>query len=401
MNEQPKAPLSGVRVLDLTRVIAGPFCTMQLADLGAEVIKIENLEGGDDSRQIKPPEAGGESHYYLAYNRNKKSVTLDIRAPEGREILHELAARSDVLIENFRSGVMKRFELDYVSMKKRHPHLIYLSISAYGQEGSLSYRPGFDPVIQAEFGFMSINGEKEGQPIRHPIAIIDTFTSIHCTAAICAALYARRDTGEGQYIEISLMASAVFALGNAGSYYLTSGESPPRAGNAHTTSAPTNLFETRNGPIYLAAGSNRMFGKLCRDIINRPDLPEDPKFANPTARAANRDELYALLGQIFAGDTRENWLAKMKNLPAGAVRTIGEALESREVIEQGMVKTVTHPSAGDLRIIAAPYRFSGTPLAEPQAPPLLGADTQGVLTHLLDYDEAKLTELRDKKVIGS
>jgi len=401
MNGESKAPLAGVRILDLTRVIAGPYCTMQLADLGAEVIKIENPEGGDDSRHAKPPEAGGESHYYLAYNRNKKSVTLDIRTPEGQDILHQLAARSDVLIENFRVGVMKRFGLDYATMKTRHPHLIYLSISAYGQQGSMSYRPGFDPVIQAEFGMMSINGEKEGQPIRHPVAFIDTVTFTHCTAAICTALYARRDTGEGQYIEISLMAAAVATLGHAGSYYLTSGENPPRCGNAHTTATPTNLFETKNGPIYLAAASDRMFGKLCRDVINRPDILEDPRFENRSARSANRDELYTLLDQIFANDTRENWLEKMKNLPAGPVRTIGEALKSREVTEQGMVRTVDHPSAGHLRVIAAPYRFSGTPIVEPEAPPLLGADTEAVLSDLLGYNEAKIAELGENKIIGT
>ncbi len=400
MNGEPKAPLAGVRILDLTRVIAGPYCTMQLADLGAEVIKIENPDGGDDSRHAKPPEAGGESHYYLAYNRNKKSVTLDIRTPEGRDILNQLAARSDVLIENFRAGVMKRFGLDYATMKTRHPHLIYLSISAYGQEGSMSYRPGFDPVIQAEFGLMSINGEKDGQPIRHPVAFIDTVTSAHCTAAICAALYARRDTGEGQYIEISLMAAAVATLGNAGFYYLTSGEDPPRSGNAHTTAAPTNLFETQNGPIYLAAASDRLFGKLCRNVINRPDILEDPRFETRSARSANRDELYAILEQIFAGDTQENWLEKMKDLPAGPVRTIGEALESPEVAEQGIVRTVDHPSAGNLRVIAAPYRLSGTPIVEPKAPPLLGADTRTVLSNLLEFDEARIAKLHESRIIG-
>jgi len=372
---------------------------MQLADMGAEVIKIEKPEGGDDSRHLKPPEAGGEGHSYLAFNRNKKSVALDIRSPEGKEIIHKLAARCDVLIENFRVGVMKRFGLDYASMKTRHPHLIYLSISAYGQEGPMSDRPGYDPVLQAEFGMMSINGDPEGPPMRHQLSIIDTFTSIHATAAICAALYERRDSGDGQYIDIALMASAISVLGNAGAFYLVSGENPPRPGNSHPTSAPSTLFETKTDPIFVALGNDRLFGRFCRNVLNRPDIFKDLRFANRQVRAANRTELYALLADIFASDTRENWLVKMRALPAGPVRTVGEALESEEVAARGMVRTVDHPSAGPLRVIGSPYRFSKTPVVEPVAPPLLGADTEVVLTDMLGYDEAKIAELREKKII--
>ena len=398
MNAESNAPLTGIRVLDLTRVIAGPYCTMQLADMGADVIKIENPEGGDDSRHIKPPDLNGESHFYLAFNRNKKSVVLNLRAPEGRQIIRDLAAKSDVLIENFRPGVMKRFGLDYASMKESHPHLIYLSISAYGQKGMMSDRPGFDPVLQAEFGMMSITGEPEGQPMRHPLAFVDIFTSIHSVAAICAALYVRKNSGRGQYIEMSLMTSAICGLSNAAAYYLTSGENPRRVGNQHMASVPSNLFETQTGPIFIAVGNERLFGKLCRNVFNRPDILDDPRFSTQEQRSANREELNDVLREIFAGDTRENWLAKMRDLPAGAVRTIGEALESDDVAEQGMLQTVNHPY-GPLRVIKSVYRFSETPVVEPKAPPLQGADTEATLRELLGYDTAKIDDLRKKKVI--
>jgi len=400
MNETPKAPLGGIRILDLSRVIAGPLCTMLLADMGADVIKIESPERGDDSRYMTPYEASGESHFYLAFNRNKKSVALDIRTPEGKKIIHALAAKSDVLIENFRVGVMKRFGLDYDTMKARHPHLIYVSISAYGQKGSMSHRPGYDSILQAEFGMMSITGEADGPPIRHPVSIVDTFTANHAATAVCAALYARGDSGRGQRIEMSLMTSAVVGLGNMAGYYLVSGENPKRLGNAQMTSVPATLLDTKTGPIYVSTGTDRLFGQLCKNVLNRPEISENPKFAEPVARSAHRDELYALLQEIFASDTRENWLEKLRDFPAGPVRTIGEALESKEVAENDLVRTVDHPSAGPIKLIGSPYIFSETPVVAPNAPPLLGADTDAVLCELIGCDCGEITELRKKKVIG-
>jgi crotonobetainyl-CoA:carnitine CoA-transferase CaiB-like acyl-CoA transferase len=400
MNETPTTPLGGIRILDLSRVIAGPLCTMLLADMGADVLKIENPERGDDSRHMIPFDASGESHFYLAFNRNKKSVALDIRKPEGKKVIHELAARSDVFIENFRVGVMKRLGLDYDSIKVRHPHLIYVSISAYGQKGSMSQRPGYDSILQAEFGMMSITGEADGPPLRHPVSIVDTFTANHAATAVCAALFARRDTGKGQRIEVSLMTSAVAGLGNMANYYLVTGESPKRIGNAQMSSVPATLFETETGPIYVSTGSDRLFGQLCNNVLRRPDIAENPKFAEPTTRSSNRDELYALLQEIFASDTRENWLEKLRDIPAGPVRTIGEALESKEVAENDLLRTVDHPTAGSIKLVGSPYRFSETPVAEPKAPPLLGADTETVLSELIGYDSGEIAELRKKKVIG-
>ena len=242
MSRELKPPLDGVRILDFSRIIAGPLCTQQLADMGAEVIKIENPDGGDDTRRLTTPGAHGLSHFFLAFNRNKKSVALDLTKPEALPVVHALAAQCDVLVQNFRPGVMARFGLDYDALAARHPHLIYLSVSAYGQSGSMADRPGFDPVLQAEFGLMSLTGEPEGQPLRHPLSIIDTMTALHGVGAVTAALYARRDSGRGQHIDLALMDSAVAALGNAGSYYLCGGGQPPRAGNSHMTSTPTTLM---------------------------------------------------------------------------------------------------------------------------------------------------------------
>ena len=399
MTEKREAPLRGVRILDLSRVIAGPLCTMQLADMGAEVIKIENPAGGDDSRRLKPPEAGGESHSYLAYNRNKKSVALDIRKPEGQSIINEIAERSDVLVENFRVGVLKRFGLDYETMKTRHPHLIYVSISAYGQKGPMSDRPGYDPILQAETGMMTINGDPSGPPMRHQLSIIDMFTAFNTATAICAALYERRSSGRGQRIDMALMASAVAGLGNAGAHYLASGENPPRPGNEHPTAAGSTLFETRTGPIFIVLTYERFFVEFFRDIVTRPDIPEDPRFKERTARYENRAELHALLADIFAGDTCENWLKRLRDFPAGKVRTIKDALESEEVAARGMVRTVPHPTAGSVRLIGSPYCFSDTPIVEPIAPPLLGADTENVLTNLLGYDQPEIDKFRNKGII--
>ena len=312
-------PLRGIRVVDFSRVIAGPLCTQILADMGAEVVKIENPETGDDTRRMAEPGAAGESHFFLAYNRNKKSLALDVRTPEGKQVVLDLLADADVVVENFRVGVMKRFGLDYASLAERFPQLVYLSVSAYGQDGPMADRPGFDPVLQAEFGMMSLTGEPDGRPMRHPLSLIDTMTALYAAASVNAALLARRDTGQGQYIELALADVAVAALGNAGLYYLCSGEPPPRTGNSHITSTPTNLFQAADGPLYMALGTDRLFGQLCRDVLDRPDLPEDPRFASPAARLANRPELFAILNGIFGAEPRSP-LALEDAPPAGRAR---------------------------------------------------------------------------------
>jgi len=389
-------PLAGIRILDLSRVVAGPFGSMRLADMGAEVIKIENPDGGDDSRQLRPPEAGGEAFYYLAYNRGKRSVAVDMSTPEGKDLIRRLARESDVLLENFRPGVTKRLGLDWESLKADCPRLVYCSISAYGQTGSMSDRGGFDPVLQAESGMMSFTGEAGQGPLRHPLSIIDTLTSHYATEAILAALIARGRTGAGQHIDISMLDCSVASLSNAAQLYLVSGQNPPKTGNRHQSAVPVGLFETESGPFYMALGYEKLWRKLCTEVLERPDLLDDPRFLDNPARGANRDAVYDILNAAFASGTREHWLAKLRKagLPAGAVRTVSETLESPEVAERGMVTTVDHPTAGPLKLVGSPFRFSATPTVPPAPPPLLGQDTDAVLHEVLGMDAAAVAALK-------
>lgn len=395
------SPLAGVRVLDLSRVLAGPFCTMQLADLGAEVIKIENPDGGDDTRQFKPPEAGGEAHYFLAMNRTKKSVALDIRTPAGQDIVHRLAAKSDILIQNFRVGVMARFGLDYDAVKERHPYLIYCSISAYGQTGPWSDRPGFDPVLQAESGMMSYTGEPDRDPLRHPLAIIDTFTALYATTAILAAHIARQRTGRGQHIDIALLDTAMAVQSNAAQSYIVSGDDPVKMGNSHPSAVPVGLFQTPTGPLYLAVGTQRLFARLCEGVLERLDILADARFASNPARQHNRGALFALLDGIFATRPREEWLQRITaaGVPGGPVRNVSEAVESPEVAARQMIRTVEHPTAGSLRLLGSPLKLSDTPTMDPVAPPLLGQHTSEVLRDLLGMDDGEIGALRESGTI--
>lgn len=393
-------PLEGVKVLDFSRIIAGPLCTQQLADMGAEVIKVENPEEGDDTRRMTSPSVGGEGHFFLAFNRSKQSLTVDPRTPEGKEILLRLLADSDVLVENYRPGVMKRFGLDYDAIKDQFPRLIYMSVSAYGQTGPNSARPGFDPVLQAESGMMSLTGEADGPPLRHALSLVDTMTGLQSVGAICAALLAREKSGKGQQIDIALMDMAIASLGNAGLFYLCSGTQPKRAGNSHMTSTPTNLFETADGPIYMALGTNRLYGQLCRDVLDRPDLADDPRFKEPVDRLENRPALFGILAGIFATKPRDEWLKRMRHLPSGPVRQVGEALESEDVAARGMVATVDHPKVGPIRIIGSPLNFSESRLRDYEPPPMLGQHTDDILKDRLGYDQEKLAALRKDGVIS-
>ena len=395
------APLSGIRILDLTRIVAGPFATMRLADLGAEVIKIEHPDGGDDSRQIKPPEAGGEAFYYLSYNRSKKSIAVNLQTDGGRETIHRLAAVSDVLAQNFRTGVMGRLGLGFEAMHARHPHLVYCSISAYGQTGPMAARPGFDPVLQAESGMMAMTGEPDGPPLRHALSIVDTLTSHYAAEAILAALIARGWTGRGQHIDVSLMDSAVASLSNAAQYQLLTGEDPPRSGNRHQSAVPVGLFETADGCFYMAIAYDRLFQRLCA-AIGREELAGDARFATGPARSEYREALYEILGAVFASDTCASWIARLQaaGLPAGPVRSVSETMRSPEVEARNMVREVDHPTGGRLRLVGTPFNFSETPTVPPSAPPLLGQDTDAVLRELLGMDAAEIAALRAEGAIG-
>ena len=402
MTDTPKPALAGIRVLDLSRIIAGPFCTMQLGDLGADVIKVEHPVHGDDSRNMRPPDAAGEAHFYLAYNRNKRSIGIDLGTEDGRRIIDELAAKSDILVQNFRPGVMARLGLAYETMRERHPHLIYCSISGYGQDGPMADRPGLDPVLQAEAGLMSITGAPDGEATRHPLSIVDITTAFYATTAILAAVVAREKTGCGQHIDVTLFDSAVALTSNAAQFYLTSGEDTARHGNGHGAAVPVGLFQTASDTFYMALGNDRLFATLCREVIERPDLLEDSRFRTNAGRVVNRKELEPILEEIFMTQSSGHWLAKLRaaGLPAGAVRKISETLESEEVAVRGMVETVQHPLAGALRLLGSPMNLSETPIVPVAPPPTLGQHSDDVLRDVLHYGDDALAQLRAAKVIN-
>jgi crotonobetainyl-CoA:carnitine CoA-transferase CaiB-like acyl-CoA transferase len=402
MSQSGRPPLTGIRIVDFTRVIAGPMCTQMLSDMGAEVIKIENPDGGDDTRKGAGPRAGGEngeSHFFMTFNRGKKSVALDFAKPDGQAIVHKLLENTDVMIENFRPGVLKKYGLDWASVRDKYPKLIYLSISAYGQTGPLSDRPGYDPVLQAEWGMMSVNGEANGEGLRHAIAIVDTMTAIHSASAINAALYARTSTGKGQQIDLALYDTALVSLGNMGSYYLIGGDQPRRAGNGHFASAPNSSFETANGKIYMAVANQKLFTDTCK-AMGHPEWVTDPRFSTIAARVANKPLLTSMMEEVLKTDTKENWTQKFRHLPAGPIRTMKEALDEPEVKRRGMLKTYRHTRVGDVPLIGSNYHFSDTPVDDTRPPPSLGEHTESVLKELAGLSGDEIKALRAKKVVG-
>jgi len=375
-------PLAGIRVLDFTRVLAGPWCSLNLADLGAEVIKVENPNGGDDTRAFdRRPELKGEAPYFLFVNRNKRSLAVDFSKPEGREIIRRLARDVDILIENFRPDVMARQGLDYAALAAVNPRLIYCSISGYGHDSPLRLVAGYDPVAQAESGLMSVTGEPDGEPMRTSISFADIFTGMFATQAILAALRARDRDGKGQFIDLALVDSAVGVTANLAQHYLLLGEEPQRHGNRHPFLEPFGPIDAADGLITLVIGNQRQWERMCHHVLERPDLLDDPRFATNDGRLAHRQETRKLLSDIFRQDTRANWIEKFRKagVPAGSVRSIGEALHAPEVRYRGMVREVTHPTIGQFEVVASPIRMSGTPLAEPDTPPLLGQHTGQVL----------------------
>jgi succinate--hydroxymethylglutarate CoA-transferase len=402
MSQSGRPPLTGVRVIDFTRVIAGPFCTQILSDMGAEIIKIENPDGGDDTRKGAGPRAGGasgESHFFMTYNRGKKSVALDFTKPDGQAVVLKLLETADVVIQNFRPGVLNRYGLSYDKLQEKFPKLIYLSISAYGQTGPLSDRPGYDPVLQGESGMMSVNGEADREGMRHAIAIVDTMTGIHSVAAINAALYARTTTGKGQHIDLALYDTALGCLGNMGSYYLIGGEQPQRAGNGHFASAPNGSFETANGKIYMAVANQKLFADTAK-ALGHLEWVTDPRFATVADRVANKPLLNSMMEDVLKTDTKENWAHKLRHLPAGPIRTMKEALDEPEVKRRGMLKTYKHTRVGDVPLIGSNYNFSDTPVDDTRPPPSLGEHTEAVLKDLAGLGDAEVNALREKKVIG-
>ncbi len=380
-----KPALHGIRILDLSRVLAGPWCTMTLGDLGADVIKIENPQGGDDTRTWGPTFAAGESAYYLCANRNKRSVAVDLSAPEGQETIRALAAQSDVVVENFKAGALQRYGLDYESLRQVKPDLIYCSISGYGRTSPLADRAGYDYVVQAEAGLMSITGEPQGEPMKAGVAVADLFTGMYAVQAILAAIIARNNDGQGQLIDLALFDCQLAMLANVASATLVSGEEPRRFGNAHASVVPYQVLPTRDSEIVLAVGNERQFKLLCTEVLQRPDIAADERYATNRARIEHRDTLIPLLKDVLRTRDASDWQQRLAStgIPTGTVRTVGAALHSPEATARNMVTTVQHSKVGPLQMVASPIRMSGTPVVEPSPPPLLGQHTQEVLRDLL------------------
>jgi crotonobetainyl-CoA:carnitine CoA-transferase CaiB-like acyl-CoA transferase len=400
-------PLEGLRVLDLTRAMAGPFCTMMLGDLGADVIKVERPGRGDESRGWGPPFVGqpygpypGESAYFVSANRNKRSITVNLKSPEGQEIVRRLAGGSDALVENFRTGVLHRMGLGYKDLRPVNPRLVYCSISGYGRTGPYAERPGYDFVIQAEGGFMGITGPEEGPPYRVGVPIIDITTGMFAATAILAALRARDVTGEGQLIDVSLLDTQVALLTNVASNYLVGGAGPRRLGNAHPNIAPYEAFPARDRWFALAVANDRQWGILC-DAIGQPGLVNDPRFTTNNARLANRPALREVLEEAFRARNADDWLAVFREagLPCGPINAIPDVFAHPQAKARGMVLEAEHPTAGRVRFPGFPYKLSGTPAALHRPPPRLGQHTDEVLVELLGYSADEVERLRQGEIV--
>ncbi|MDD9902951.1 MAG: CoA transferase [Rhodospirillaceae bacterium] len=390
------APLDGVRVLDLTRVLAGPYCTLTLSDLGAEVIKVEEPTRGDDIRGMQISERLGISSYFLGLNRNKKSVGLDIRTQEGRDVILDLVQRSDVLIENYRAGVMDRNGLGYDSIKAANSSIIYAAISGYGREGPDKDRPGYDPVVQAESGLMSMTGEKDGAPMRTGISMIDIITGLFAGQAILAALYEREQSGKGQYVEVPLFDCGVNMLSQTAMAYLVDNIVMSRVGNASEAAMPVGAYQATDGGFTMALTSDRQFAAFCTTVLEQPELADDTDFATNPARVANSGRLDSLLRETFATAPRDHWLSRFAEagIPAGPIRDIGEALRSPEVEGRNLITDAPHSSAGRVPHIRSPMHFSRTPVIDPVGAPLLGEHTEWVLRDVLGRSETDIDNLR-------
>jgi crotonobetainyl-CoA:carnitine CoA-transferase CaiB-like acyl-CoA transferase len=388
------APLAGVRVADLSRVLAGPYCTMVLADLGADVVKVERPEGGDETRSWGPPFAGGEAAYYLSVNRSKRSCALDLSQPDGRELALELCARADIVVENFKVGGADRLGVGYDEVRERNPGVVYCSITGFGSEREPVGRPGYDFVAQAESGLMSITGPEEGPPYKVGVALVDVLTGLHAAAAVLAGLHG----GEGARIEVPLLDSGLAGLVNVAQNALVTGREPERHGNAHPNIVPYQDFETSSGRIAVAAANDGLFRGLCA-TLGLDALPEDDRFATNAARVEHREELIPLLQDRFRERAAEDWLADLDaaGVPAGKVRPVPDALAAAAEAGRPATLTVEHPTAGALDLVASPIWGAARP--DPAPPPLLGQHTREVLAELGRSTE-EIDRLAERGIVG-
>jgi crotonobetainyl-CoA:carnitine CoA-transferase CaiB-like acyl-CoA transferase len=395
-------PLAGCRVLDLSRVLAGPWCTMTLGDLGADVIKVEPPGAGDDTRAWGRRIAGQESTYFLSANRNKRGIAVDLSKPEGAALVRRIAERADVLVENFKLDGLRKFGLDYDSVRALNPRLVYCSISGYGRTGPAAARAGYDAVIQAESGLMSITGEPDGPALKVGVALADVMTGMYAVQAILAALIARERTGRGQHIDLALLDCTMANLANVASSALLLGSVPRRYGNAHADIAPYQTFAAADGDVVVAVGNDGQFRKLCIEVLERPDLAADPRFATNPLRSQNRAALVPEIAAAMKAKPRAFWIDRLlkAGVPGGAVRDVREALAAPEAQARRLVRDVPHPLAGTIRIMASPINLSDTPVREPSAPPTLGQHTDAVLREVLGMAAEEIAALRGAGVLA-
>ena len=394
-------PLQGVRVLDLSRVFAGPLCGMVLADFGAEVIKVEHPGRGDDTRDWGMRIGKTETTYYNSMNRNKRSITVDLQTPEGVKIIHDLLPQCDVVVQNFKTGGAEKLGLGYEQLKAIKPDLIYCSVAGYDSSGPEAKRPGYDLVIQGESGLMALNGEANTPPLKFGVAVVDLMTGMYAAQAVLAALFQRTRTGKGRHIEMALYDCGLMITGYYGLDALLLGHDPQRYGNAHPSIVPYGMYDAADGPLIIGVGNNAQFDKFCRQVIERPDIVEDPRFATNVERAKNRLVLGPMLKELIAGFPRDVLLERLSaaGIPCGKVAGLHEALTSERTRRGGLLQEMPHPVAGTTHVFAPPYRLDGQRLPIRNAPPTLGAATRDVLQQLLQLPEAELQALRDKGVL--
>ena len=391
--------LEGIKVLDLSRALAGPYCTMMLADMGAEVIKLEMPGRGDDSRSWGPPFVEGESAYFMSINRNKKSITLNMKSDKSTEIIHKLIKQSDVLVENFRPGAMERLGLGYERVKEMNPRIIYCSISGFGQDGPYRMLPGFDQVLQGMGGLMSITGELGGPPIKVGVAIADISGGMFASNGILVALYNREKTGKGQMVDVSLLDSQVAWLTYRAGAYFASGEIPQPMGSGHPVIVPYQAFKAKDVFINIAVGNDQLWERFCKAVVLE-NVMNDPKFATNAKRVENREEIVKIISDLIVTRDGEEWLKILTDagIPCGPIYTVDKIFADPQVLHREMVKELDHPKAGKIKVTGIPIKLSDTPGEVETAPPVLGQHTQEVLTEL-GYSDQDLEKLKQENVI--
>jgi crotonobetainyl-CoA:carnitine CoA-transferase CaiB-like acyl-CoA transferase len=391
-------PLDGVRVVDLSRVLAGPWSTQLLADMGAEVVKVEEPGRGDDTRAW-PPFLGGESTYFMSVNRGKKSVTLDLKAEAGKTVLRRLLAGADVLVENFRPGTLERLGFGWAAVHALNPRLVYASISGFGESGPEAWRPGYDLIVQGESGIMDLTGFPDGPPVKVGNSIADLAAGTMAAHGVVLALFARERTGAGQKVEIAMLEVMASLLTYQGQAYLATGKSPRRRGNQHPSIVPYEVFRAADGYLTVGVANNSLWGRFCQ-ALGHPELATDPRFDTEARRVENREVLVPLLGGIFAGAPAADWIERLgkAGVPAGRIRSVGEVLESEHLQARGALVTLTHPTAGAMRMVGPPIRLHGTPGAAAAPAPLLGQHTDEVLAGL-GYAPDAVAALRRERVV--